>query len=527
MKRVLFSMVLLMAVSFSFAQMKNVKEAKSMANDVKPNFKQAEQLIKEAMKNPETKDLADTWDVAGFIQRRINEEQMKNAFLKKPYDTLKVYNSILKMYEYYNKCDELAEIPNEKGKVKNKYRKANASSMLAERPNLINGGIQYFNLDKNKEALKFFATYVESASYPMLADKELAKNDTLLPQIAYYATLAADRVGDKDAIIKYAPMALSDKDGGKFAMQLMADAYKAKGDTAAWIKSLEEGILKFPGNDYFFANLVDYYNSSNQASKAMEFADRMLANDPNNKLYLYVKAYLYHNMKEYDNAIEYYKKAIAADPEYAEAYSNVGLVYLMKAQDYADKATTDINDPKYAEAQAVVKKFYEEAKPFYEKARALKPDQQDLWLQGLYRVYYNLNMGPEFEEIDKMMKEAEKNKEADNKKKEVADAKNDAEQVVFMTEKALKDLGEKVTDSDKKEAEDLMEETKKAIETEDVEKINKAKDKLLEKANALATKVYEEAAKNNQSAESAKTETKEEKKEDKDDTVVDAEYEEK
>ena len=96
-----------------------------------------------------------------------------------------------------------------------------------------------------------------------------------------------------------------------------------------------------------------------------------------------------------------------------------------------------------------------------------------------------------------------------------------------MTEKAIKDLGDKVTDSDKKEAEDLMEETKKAIETEDVEKINKAKDKLLEKANALATKVYEEAAKNNQSAESTKTETKEEKKEDKDDTVVDAEYEEK
>ena len=53
MKRVLFSMVLLMAVSFSFAQMKNVKEAKSIANDVKPNFKQAEQLIEEAMKNPE------------------------------------------------------------------------------------------------------------------------------------------------------------------------------------------------------------------------------------------------------------------------------------------------------------------------------------------------------------------------------------------------------------------------------------------------------------------------------------------
>ena len=65
------------------------------------------------------------------------------------------------------------------------------------------------------------------------------------------------------------------------------------------------------------------------------------------------------------------------------------------------------------------------------------------------------------------------------------------------------------------------------IETEDVEKINKAKDKLLEKANALASKVYEEAAKNNQNAETNQTAEKEEKKEDKDDTVVDAEYEEK
>ncbi len=405
MKRVLLSMVLLMAVGFSFAQVSKVKEAKGLVGDVKPNFQQAEKLIGEALVSPESKDLPETWDVAGFIQKRYNEEQMKNAFLKKPYDTLSTYNSILKMYEYYVKCDELAQIPNEKGKIKNKFRKANAGSMMAERPNLINGGIYCFNLEKSEEAMKFFGTYVESASYPMLADQNLVQNDTLLPQIAYYATLAADRVGNKDAVLKYAPSALTDKEGGKFAMQLLAEAYKAKGDTAAWLKSLEEGIIKFPGNDYFFANLVDYYNASNQPSKAMEFADRMLSNDPGNKLYLYVKAYLYHNLKEYDNAIEFYKKAIAADPEYAEAYSNTGLVYLMKAQDFADKSTTDINDPKYAEAQKSIKAFYEQARPFYEKARELKPEQKDLWLQGLYRVYYNLNMGTQFEEIDALMQQ--------------------------------------------------------------------------------------------------------------------------
>lgn len=403
MKRVLFSMVLLMAVSFVFAQEKNIKEAKSIANEVKPDFAKAEELINAALTNPETKDDAATWDVAGFIQKRINEKEMENAYLRKPYDTLKVYNSILNMYDYFIKCDELAQVPNEKGKIKNKYRKANAATMLAERPNLINGGIQYFNLNKNEEALKFFAAYVDAATLPMLEKENLLEKDTILPQVAYYATLAADRVGNKDAVMKYAPYALKDKEGGKFAMQLMSDAYKAKGDTAKWVESLKEGIVKFPDNQYFFANLVDYYSSSNQNDKAMQFADDMLSKEPNNKLYLYVKAYLYHNMKDYDKAIEFYKKTIEVDPEYAEAYSNLGLVNLMKAQDFSDKAPTDINDPKYAEAQAAIKKFYETAKPYYEKARQLKPDQKDLWLQGLYRVYYNLNMGPEFEEIEKLM----------------------------------------------------------------------------------------------------------------------------
>ena len=166
---------------------------------------------------------------------------------------------------------------------------------------------------------------------------------------------------------------------------------------------MQEGIVKFPENQYFFANLVDYYSSSNQNDKAMQFANDMLAKDPNNKLYLYVKAYLYHNMKDYEKAIEFYKKTLDVDPTYAEACSNLGLVYLLQAQDYADKAPTDINDPNYATAQANIKKFYEEAKPYYEKARELKPDQKDLWLQGLYRVYYNLNMGPEFEAIEKLM----------------------------------------------------------------------------------------------------------------------------
>ena len=133
------------------------------------------------------------------------------------------------------------------------------------------------------------------------------------------------------------------------------------------------------------------------------------------------------------------------------------------------------------------------------------------------------------EEIDRMMKEAEANKEADQKRKEEADLKNEAEQTIFMTEKSIKDLGDKVDKKDKKEAEKLIDELKKALEKNDIDEIKSTKEKLDEKAMALATKVYEEAAKKAQ-AEQANNKNDENNdsndKDDKDD-AIDAEYEEK
>ena len=130
------------------------------------------------------------------------------------------------------------------------------------------------------------------------------------------------------------------------------------------------------------------------------------------------------------------------------------------------------------------------------------------------------------DEIDKMVKEAEANKEADEKRKAEADVKNEAESMIFATEKALKDLGDKVDEKDKKDAEEKMEELKKAMESNDTDDIKKKTEALNEVAMKLATKVYEEAAKNKESE--VKSEDKEDtsNKDSKDD-VEEANYEEK
>ena len=135
------------------------------------------------------------------------------------------------------------------------------------------------------------------------------------------------------------------------------------------------------------------------------------------------------------------------------------------------------------------------------------------------------------EEVERMMKEAEENKEKDDKRKEEAEVKNEAEQMVFQTEKAIKDLGDKADPKEVEEAEDLIKDLKKALEGGDIDEIKEEKEKLQEKAMALATKVYENAAKERQ-AEADETmsdeeaEEKSKKKKKKDDDVEEADIEE-
>ena len=130
------------------------------------------------------------------------------------------------------------------------------------------------------------------------------------------------------------------------------------------------------------------------------------------------------------------------------------------------------------------------------------------------------------EEIDKMVKEAEANKEADQKRKEEADVKNEAEQLVFQTEKSIKDLGDKIDSKDKEKAEGQIKDLKDALEKGSIDDIKAKKDALQETAMAFATKVYEEAAKASQAEQSSES-TENTSSDKKDDDVIDAEFEEK
>ncbi len=126
------------------------------------------------------------------------------------------------------------------------------------------------------------------------------------------------------------------------------------------------------------------------------------------------------------------------------------------------------------------------------------------------------------EEVEKMVREAEENAEADKKRKEEVELRNEADQLVFTTEKTLKDLEGKVDEAEVTKANEAKDALKAAIEKNDLEEMRTTKDALQEIVQQLSVKLYEEAAKAAQGAEGAEGEATGKKADD----IVDAEYEE-
>ncbi|MGZ7442426.1 molecular chaperone DnaK [Paenibacillus sp. TH7-28] len=97
------------------------------------------------------------------------------------------------------------------------------------------------------------------------------------------------------------------------------------------------------------------------------------------------------------------------------------------------------------------------------------------------------------EEIDRMMKDAELHAEEDKKRKELVEAKNNADQLIYSVDKTLKELGDKVDAAETEKANAAKEELKKAVETDDLEQIKSASEKLTEIVQQLSVKLYEQA----------------------------------
>lgn len=408
LRNIMLAAILTVALPEAVQAQKDVLEAAKTALGA-GKVQDAEKQIGKALLHGDTRNNPETWSVAGQIQLLKSEEQQKKAYLGKAYDTLVIYNSTLEMCRDFMRCDSLAQLPDDKGRVRNKFRKGNSQTAAEARANLLNGGIYYYNKSdadsaNAARALDFFGTYVDLAQSPLMSRMRMTSADSAeVYRTAYYACLAAMKTDNYRAVTEYyGKGACHERSHGALAALYCSQAYKELGQTDSMRAVLIEALQRYPDNETLFTALTDHYTSERDYNSAIALTDSMIVRDSGNYMYYYIKGYLLSGLRDYDGALRQYTKAIDLNPGYAEAYSNTGLIYRIMAQDYADRATNDINDPRYAEEQDTIRGYYQKARQNYEKARELKPDSKDLWLDGLYSVYYNLKMGKEFGEIDRM-----------------------------------------------------------------------------------------------------------------------------
>ncbi len=401
MKKVLFTAALFFTACAVSAQESVVKEAKS----AKGNPEEAAKIIEPALSDPTTANDPETWKLAGDFQKSIYDDENMKLFLPGgKADTARLYNSLAKMFEYYMKCDEVEQAKVKSGELKKaKLRKKLAKELATVRPQLTNAGIEAFNTNNYPNALKYFGLFVDAPANPIFEDNDEVKNDTLTALFANYAALAANFVKDNAAIIKYATIGKEHKEEGYRSLMCLAEAY-GKGETpdsAQWLATIKEGVEKFPAQEYFIGNLMDYYIQRGKLDEGLAQIDEVLAQNPS-PYFMYVKGVLQYEKKDYDAAIATLNEIIAKNAEFvAESYAKIGDCYFFQGQSIEEETSKiSMDDPKYAEGEAKVKEFYGKAQPFYEKAKELAPDNKQLWGQFLLRIYWKLNKA-EYDALEK------------------------------------------------------------------------------------------------------------------------------
>ena len=404
MKRLLLTVALCVAASSaSFAQKKAVKEAQGIAKGDKADFTEARALIKGALENPETKDDAQAWYVAGFIEdQQFSAERTKQILGQQPNEPV-MYEALGAILPYFKKAYELDQLPNEKGKIKPKYSKDIKSILGADHVYFFNGGAYYFDQKDYKKAYDFFNQYLEISELPMFEGTQTAEKDSTFMTVQFYAAVAATQLQDSPIAIKALERAKSSDFRLNDVYQYLSYEYKQAGDSVNYVKTLEEGYAKFPNEEFFLMSLIDAYIQSSQNEKAISYLNTAIAQKPSDSQLYHALGIVYETgIKDYAKAEETFKKALEVNPESVESMSALGRIYYNQAVNKQGEANMINDSKKYQEELNVAKELFKKALPYFKKAHEAEPDKKDN-LIGLRGIYYNLNMGPELEAIEAEM----------------------------------------------------------------------------------------------------------------------------
>lgn len=361
-----------------------------------------------ALSRPELKDKdkAEIYYTAAKLYESSNSVENRKAYLKQQYDTAMFFNTLLNMYEQLRLCDSVDAIPNAQEKVRLKYSKKTIELRQKHIKNILNGSKFFLRKGDYASAYGYLDAFYTHTN---------VKRDTLLYRLAYQAALCGYLTNQPKHTLKYIDKAIEAATRGDkpILQEYKVRTYALLKNDSLWVRELHTGVNLYPEYDYFFVNLVDWYNSHRMTKEACELADSLIKVVSADKaIYWYTKCKMKLLENDYEACIQFADSTIKRDPTFVDAYYNKGISYLNMAVIKKETACNNIHDKRFAEDRKAIQDLYAHAMPCMEKVRELQPDLIDRWGSPLYRIYMNLNKGKEFDEVDKLLK-----KKAEEEKK--------------------------------------------------------------------------------------------------------------
>lgn len=404
MKQLLsLTFLLLLYAPSMVAQRKELSQARSLIKSSKrldtaakkmDNYKKAEEIVNGLLKDSANRQDPKIYLLWYETVKKQYETANQQLYLKQKYDTVAFFNLAKKMFSIIESVDSM-EVANDNGKATSKVHAKYAEELLSLRPNLYFGGAFFVRKSQFENAYAFFDTYLNCVNLPIFASNNFS-TDKHMADAAYWATYSAYRLGDGKLALKHADRAIADSAKSKYAMQYKAEALLKTKSDSAYYNTLLSGFDKFIDYPYFFTRLIDYYTQRKDYDKALALTDKALEADSHSILVLFTRSTLLLNTGKYDESIAVGDSIIAINDSLAEPYYNIGTAYLNKAMELE-------NSTNYRNDKTKLKKNYSMACIYLEKYRKLAPDASSKWAPPLYKIYLNLNMGKQFDEIDKIL----------------------------------------------------------------------------------------------------------------------------
>lgn len=407
MKKITVTALALTMAMGGFAQKKNVSMAEGYLYETPANATEAVKQIEGAMKDPTTANWSKTYYVAGQAYYKLYEDGAVKKQMGQQVD-YEVSEALQNAINAYQKCIELDQQPDAKGKVKPKYTKE-ITKKLSEYSNyLIVEGQQYQAENKSEKAIGCMESYLKLVSSDALKSENVDKS--IVTAVKYNIVGLAQNVPGKRATQIQYMNELKNIGYKQDTMYVwLSDAYKEDKQYDKMLQVLQEGIKKYPSNEYLVGNMINYYLENNKEQEAVQYCDAAIQKDPKNAQYYVIKGDLLLKKKQYDDAITNLQQAASLDPNNFNAQYECGLAYEKKGEEISDAATKIKDVKKYNAQRSKAIEEFKKSLPYFEKARQIN-GEDEMNLRFLRSVYYKLSMNDKYAEVDKALKAIEAKK---------------------------------------------------------------------------------------------------------------------